>query len=88
MNQPERQAPIGEDLYVIRTGDWRTHWPVKDQARCNECGICALYCPTASVRNAAGSFQIDLTYCKGCGICAWECPKEAIYMLEEGVAAR
>lgn len=77
-------APAGDQLYVIRTGDWRTHRPVKDDASCNHCGICALYCPTGSVRcNERGKFYIDLEFCKGCGICKVECPKKAIALTEE-----
>jgi len=77
-------APIGRELYVIPTGDWRTHRPVIDQERCRACGLCTLYCPTCSIRQDGDRFVIDLSYCKGCGICAEECPSDAISMIEEG----
>lgn len=96
-------APIGKELYIISTGDWRTHRPVKDATKCNNCGICSLYCPTGSIVKhagggsthpdgdsasaAAGTWAINLTYCKGCGICAHECPRKAVVMVEEGVKA-
>jgi len=84
------EAPIGRDLYVIPTGDWRTSLPVIDQDRCRQCGICSLYCPTCSIRpgDRERKTSIDLSYCKGCGICAEECPAQAIEMKEEGVEGR
>jgi len=77
-------APIGEELYIISTGDWRTHRPVKDDNKCNQCGVCALYCPTGSIKYDEGKkFWINLDYCKGCGICEVECVRKAIIMVEE-----
>ncbi len=63
-----------------RTGSWRVFMPVVDKEKCNQCGICALYCPDAVISRA---LIIDLAYCKGCGICAHECPKNAIGMIRE-----
>jgi pyruvate ferredoxin oxidoreductase delta subunit len=64
-----------------RTGDWRTHRPVKDAARCTSCGLCATYCPEGCIERPA--IAIDYEYCKGCGVCAEECPRKAIAMVEE-----
>jgi pyruvate ferredoxin oxidoreductase delta subunit len=63
-----------------KTGTWRVFRPVTDREKCNECGLCATYCPDAAINDA---LEIDLTYCKGCGICANECPKKAIAMVRE-----
>ncbi len=60
-----------------KTGTWRTFRPVVDREKCNECGLCYLYCPDAAI---SVNLEIDLEYCKGCGICAEECPKKAITM--------
>lgn len=77
-------APVGEGIYAIRTGDWRTARPRLDSEACNRCGNCLMYCPVnAVVRNADGSFQIGYEYCKGCGICAAECSSSAIVMERE-----
>ena len=29
-----------------QTGSWRVFRPVVDKEKCNECGFCAMYCPT------------------------------------------
>jgi pyruvate ferredoxin oxidoreductase delta subunit len=62
------------------TGAWRVFKPVVNRENCNGCGICALYCPDAVIRE---DLVIDLAFCKGCGICANECPKKAIAMVRE-----
>jgi 2-oxoacid:acceptor oxidoreductase delta subunit (pyruvate/2-ketoisovalerate family) len=78
-------GPVGEGLYAVKTGDWRTRRPVLDQKKCKKCGICLMYCPVNAVRREAdGSFHIGLDYCKGCGVCAAECPAKAIEMEKEG----
>jgi pyruvate ferredoxin oxidoreductase delta subunit len=66
---------------VGKTGSWRVFVPVKDEARCNKCLLCWIYCPEACISK---DIEIDLDYCKGCGICAVECPRKAIVMLKEG----
>jgi len=63
------------------TGLWRSQRPVRDAARCNDCGLCWLYCPDACID--ADTFVVDLAYCKGCGICAEECKVGAIRMERE-----
>ena len=63
-----------------KTGTWRTSKPVVDKEQCNQCGLCAMYCPDAAIDE---DLNIDLEFCKGCGICAHECPKKAITMVRE-----
>jgi len=63
-----------------KTGTWRVFRPVVDKEKCNECGLCASYCPDAVISE---DLAIDLAYCKGCGICSNECPKKAIIMVRE-----
>lgn len=77
-------GPVGEGLYFVNTGDWRTQFPEIDQELCIRCGNCLIFCPTNSVRRVDGRFAIDLSFCKGCAICAKECPKQAIAMKKEG----
>jgi 2-oxoacid:acceptor oxidoreductase delta subunit (pyruvate/2-ketoisovalerate family) len=76
-------APIGKDLYVINTGDWRYQRPVTDSRRCAKCGLCWIHCPTQCIEEQSTHFQADYDFCKGCGICAHECPSAAISMVEE-----
>ena len=63
-----------------QTGSWRVFKPVVDREKCNACGLCAMYCPDASIDE---DLNVDLRFCKGCGICANECPKKAIEMVRE-----
>jgi len=63
-----------------QTGSWRVFKPVVDRDKCNACGLCAMYCPDASIDE---DLNVDLRFCKGCGICANECPKKAIEMVRE-----
>ncbi|MDQ7031641.1 MAG: 4Fe-4S binding protein [Desulfonauticus sp.] len=69
----------------LKTGDWRTEFPVLDEEKCVKCGLCAIYCPEFCIHeDDTGYFRADLYYCKGCGICVHECPKDALTMqLEE-----
>ena len=63
-----------------RTGSWRLFLPVIDAEKCNQCGLCQMYCPDAAIDQ---DLKVDLNFCKGCGICANECPKKAIEMRRE-----
>ena len=76
-------APIGEELYWVATGDWRTHYPKLEQSLCRKCGICLMNCPVNSIRLENGKYLISLDFCKGCGICAHECPHGAITLHKE-----
>jgi pyruvate ferredoxin oxidoreductase delta subunit len=73
-----------EKLLALDTGGWRTERPVMDVAKCNYCGLCAIYCPPQCMRDKGDHYEADLTWCKGCGICAHECPRQAIIMVPEG----
>ncbi len=63
------------------TGAWRETRPVMDEERCNQCGICWLFCPEGCISH--GDIVIDYDYCKGCGICAVECKRGALHMERE-----
>ncbi len=53
---------------------------------CNECEICYVFCPDASILKRDEHFlrEIDYNYCKGCGICFTECPRGVISLKGEG----
>ena len=65
------------------TGEWRSQRPLLEQEKCNQCGLCWMYCPDNAIRPEGDSYHISYTYCKGCGICAKECPKGAIVLVKE-----
>jgi len=68
-----------------KTGDWKSQRPVLDKSKCNNCGLCYIFCPEGCIEPKPGDYyEADLSYCKGCGICDVECPKKAITMVEEG----
>jgi pyruvate ferredoxin oxidoreductase delta subunit len=73
-----------ELLLCLDTGSWRTERPVLDKAKCNYCGLCALYCPPQCMKDMSDHYEANLAFCKGCGICATECPRKAITMVAEG----
>jgi pyruvate ferredoxin oxidoreductase gamma subunit len=62
-----------------RTGDWRTFRPVLDEAKCNGCTLCFVYCPEAAIRLTDRDRPvIDYDHCKGCLLCVEECPTKAL----------
>lgn len=74
------EAPVGKELYVVSTGDWRFQKPVVSREKCTRCGICVIFCPTNSFRGTENGYDANLETCKGCGICANECHAGAIIM--------
>lgn len=85
-----REMPVGcvvaepGSASQYQTGDWKSQHPVWDYEKCNNCGLCYLYCPEFCInQNRDGYFEANFYYCKGCGICSQECPKQAITMVEE-----
>ncbi len=74
------EAPVGKDLYIVNTGEWRYQRPVVLDQKCTGCGICLIFCPTNSIRRTDEGYSIVLDTCKGCGICAHECHARAISM--------
>lgn len=79
----EFEAPVGRDLFVVNTGDWRYQRPVTDPGICCKCGHCWVMCPVNSRVALETHYDTDLDYCKGCGMCARECYVGAIAMVEE-----
>jgi pyruvate ferredoxin oxidoreductase delta subunit len=69
----------------LKTGDWRSAYPITDTSLCIKCGQCYLFCPDATYsKTEEGYYMQDYYFCKGCGICARECPAKAIKMVQEG----
>jgi pyruvate ferredoxin oxidoreductase delta subunit len=69
----------------LKTGDWRSMYPVTDWESCTKCGQCYIFCPDMVYsQNEEGYYEQNYYYCKGCGICAKECPVKCIQMVEEG----
>lgn len=67
------------------TGSWSIDRPVLTEA-CNDCALCALFCPEGAIARVDGSMVIDYLYCKGCGICEVVCPVRNAVAMEEVTA--
>jgi pyruvate ferredoxin oxidoreductase gamma subunit len=75
-------SSAGPDGY--HTGSWRVFRPVWDLAKCNDCRLCAVYCPEAVVvRRGPRDYSTSLDFCKGCGLCVAECQPKAIALVRE-----
>jgi len=83
---PDVRAPLTS--LQLRTGLWRTHRPVIEEARCHGCAwICSTFCPDGAIAiDAAGRPQIDYDHCKGCLVCVAVCPHHAIRVEREAAS--
>ena len=82
---PETRCGIvAQTLQDTHTGSWRRERPIINTEKCNQCGICGLYCPVGVIETSEEKTVINYTYCKGCGICTTVCPKHSIEMTPEG----
>lgn len=72
------------NMYMKKTGNWRTQRPEIDLDHCNGCWICFARCPDGSIHiDENGKPVIDYDHCKGCLICSVECPTECISTVRE-----
>lgn len=90
MKKTIKEIPIGGDITEAgnslnyKTGDWKTHIPIRDKKKCTNCMLCFVFCPENCIKVKDGKIQDpDSNYCKGCGICAEECPVKALKMEKE-----
>ncbi|HXR12447.1 MAG TPA: 2-oxoacid:acceptor oxidoreductase family protein [Gaiellaceae bacterium] len=81
-------APRRRPLFAVsttdslrnHTGGWSLERPVLKEA-CNDCALCAVFCPEGAITREDGAMVVDYLYCKGCGICEVVCPvRNAIAM--------
>ncbi len=69
-----------------QTGLWRLHRPVIDHDICNNCMLCAIFCPDNVIeKDDADNPRINYQYCKGCLICMTQCKVGAISSVYEAV---
>ena len=61
-------APCYKPGLVAVNSGWRNEKPVVDEAKCNGCNLCYLYCPDGTIFKKGKSIGIDYDFCKGCGI--------------------
>jgi Pyruvate/2-oxoacid:ferredoxin oxidoreductase delta subunit len=65
-------------------GEWNLEQVLAEAERClscgtcNQCGLCVMFCPDASIQKHRKGVVVDLYHCKGCGICAYECARGVI----------
>jgi len=80
-----KQIPLGGIIKTpgsseeFNTGNWRSHFPIRDKKKCTNCFICVQYCPENCILHKDGKLTFtDMRYCKGCLICVKECPFGAL----------
>lgn len=73
----------GSSAKHSHTGDWRVFKPEILVEKCNDCGVCWLYCPDAAISRGEKHPFINYELCKGCLICATECPFKAIRVVKD-----
>ena len=54
--------------------------PVRDEAKCIRCGLCAEKCPMKAHEMKEPGWDYKKERCIGCGICATICPQKALEM--------
>jgi 2-oxoacid:acceptor oxidoreductase gamma subunit (pyruvate/2-ketoisovalerate family)/2-oxoacid:acceptor oxidoreductase delta subunit (pyruvate/2-ketoisovalerate family) len=69
------------DSLRTNTGAWSLDRPVLLEP-CNDCALCALFCPEGAMTRTGGAMAIDYLYCKGCGICEVVCPVKGAIAME------
>jgi len=69
------------DSLHMQTGSWSLDRPVLLDP-CNDCALCALFCPEGAITRPNGSMAIDYLHCKGCGICEEVCPVKGAIAME------
>jgi Fe-S-cluster-containing hydrogenase component 2 len=49
-------------------------------AVCNQCGECALVCPTGAIKLEDGVYSINPETCINCRVCVQVCPSEVMFV--------
>lgn len=64
---------------------YRCHYiaTIRDIARCNGCGRCEKYCPTAAIRVVEKKVILDEKKCIGCGQCVHQCTRFVVELVDD-----
>lgn len=55
---------------------------IKDTSKCNGCGLCEKFCPTAAIKVVEKKMELDTSKCIGCGQCVHQCVRSVVVLVE------
>jgi len=55
---------------------------IKDISKCNGCGLCEKFCPTAAMKVVEKKVELDTSKCIGCGQCVHQCVRSVVELVE------
>ncbi len=55
---------------------------ITDVSKCNGCGLCEKFCPTAAIKVVEKKVELDSRKCIGCGQCVHQCVRSVVELVE------
>ncbi|HAR49503.1 MAG TPA: hypothetical protein DCR81_05265, partial [Smithella sp.] len=55
---------------------------IAEVSKCNGCGLCEKFCPTAAIKVVEKKVELDTRKCIGCGQCVHQCVRSVTELVE------